>query len=251
LNVAELKAVIFDMDGTLLEWKEPTTTFEQVALVQFNAVHQTLVERGHTPPQAHDFSPALYARAGANWREAMRTCRSYTVRDLLEGTLPEMGLGVTDEDLVACVTAFESIPVPTGPRDDALPTLLALREQKVRLGLISNSWSTPACRDEELRRAGLLELLEARVYSSEMDVMKPHPGIFHRALAELGVAASQAVMVGDILEMDIAGAQGVGMRAIWLDARGQGLSKDTPVRPDDRIERLAELIEVLGRWSQS
>jgi putative hydrolase of the HAD superfamily len=51
-----------------------------------------------------------------------------------------------------------------------------------------------------------------------MDVTKPHPGIFSRALAELGVAASQAVMVGDILEMDIAGAQGVGMRAIWLEA---------------------------------
>jgi putative hydrolase of the HAD superfamily len=251
LNVTALKAVIFDMDGTLLEWKDPTTTLEQVALIQFNAVRQTLVERGYTQPQAHDFAPVLYAKAGTNWREAMRTCRSYTVYDLLEEALPQMGLGVTGEDLAACVTAFESIPDPTGPRDDALPTLTALQAAKLRLGLISNSWSTPASRDEELYRAGLLELLEVRVYSSDMDVMKPHPAIFNRGLAELGVAASQAAMVGDILEMDIAGAQRVGMRAIWLDARGRGLPEDAPVRPDARIEQLGELIDVLGRWTGS
>ena len=81
--------------------------------------------------------------------------------------------------------------------------------------------------------------------------MKPHPGIFNRALTELGVAASQAVMVGDILEMDIAGAQGAGMRAIWLDARGKGLPEEAPVRPDARIEQLGELLDVLGRWTQS
>ncbi len=246
-----LKAVLFDMDGTLLEWKDPTTTLEQVALVQFNAVRQTLVECGHTPPQAHDFAPALYARAAANWQEAMQTCRSYTVHDLLEEALPQMGLGVTNDDLAACVTAFESIPDPTGPRDDALATLVALRAAQLRLGLISNSWSTPASRDEELHRAGLLELVEVRVYSSDMDVMKPHPGIFNRALAELGVTASEAVMVGDILEMDIAGAQGVGMRAIWLDARGKGLPQDAQVRPDACIEQLGELIDVLGPWMES
>jgi FMN phosphatase YigB (HAD superfamily) len=58
LNVTTLKAVIFDMDGTLLEWKDRATSLEEVTLVQFNAVHQTLVERGHTPLQARDFAPA-------------------------------------------------------------------------------------------------------------------------------------------------------------------------------------------------
>ena len=31
----ELKAFIFDMDGTVLVWKDPAISFEQMALIQF------------------------------------------------------------------------------------------------------------------------------------------------------------------------------------------------------------------------
>ena len=84
-----------------------------------------------------------------------------------------------------------------------------------------------------------------------MEVMKPHPAIFQRSLVELGVAASQAVMVGDMLEMDIGGAQSVGMPAVWLDARGQGLPENASIRPEACIRRLGELVEVLERWMES
>ncbi len=249
--MTELKAILFDMDGTLLEWKDPNVRFEQVALAQFDAVHQLLVERGYAPPEAHEFSPALYAKAGANWREAMRTCRSYTVYDLLAEGLLEMNLSVAEDDLAACLAAFESLLNPTGPKEDARPTLTALRNRGLKLGLISNSWSTPGCRDDELRRARLLDLLEVRVYSSQMEVMKPHPAIFQRALAELSVTAAQAVMVGDLLEMDIGGAQGAGMRTVWLDNRGRGLPEGATIQPEATIRRLSELVEVLGRWMES
>ncbi len=247
----ELKAIIFDMDGTVLVWRDPAISFEQMALIQFGAVHQFLFGRGYHPPDVREFSSALFAKARVRWREAMRTCRSYTVYDLLEEALPKLGLRVTKDDLAASVKAFESIPDPTGPSNGAVETLNALRDQGLKLGLISNSWSTPGYRDEELRRAGLLDLLEVRVYSSAMEVMKPHPAIFQRALVELGVAASQAVMVGDMLDVDIGGAQSVGMSAVWLDARGQGLPENASIRPEACIQRLGELVKVLDRWMES
>jgi putative hydrolase of the HAD superfamily len=249
--MAALEAVIFDMDGTLLEWNDPTRSFEQFALSQFDAVHQFLVEEGFMLPSVREFSPALYAKAGPKWQEAMRTCRSFTVGDLLAEVLPEMDLAVTDKDVTACVMRFESIPEPIGPKDDAQPTLLALQERGVKLGLISNSWSTPACRNEQLERAGLLDLLPVRVYSSAMEVMKPHQAIFEYALDELGVSASQTVMVGDNLEMDIGGAQGAGMRGVWLDHRSRGLPEDATVQPDASIQHLSELLTVLDRWKES
>jgi putative hydrolase of the HAD superfamily len=249
--MSELKAVVFDMDGTLLEWQDHTVSFEQLALTQFGAAHRILAVRGHRVPDVHDFSSTLYAKAAAGWREAMSTQQSYTVRDLLEATLPGLGLPVTEDDLAACVEAFESVAEPIGPKDDALTTLVALRDMGLRLGLISNSWSTPACRDDQLLRAGVLDLLAVRVYSSDMEVMKPHPAIFQRALRELGVTAAQAVMVGDTLEADIGGAQDAGMRAVWLDTRDQDLPEGTSVRPDAHIQRLAELVQVLEQWMGS
>ena len=102
----QIKAVIFDMDGTLLEWNDPTRNFEQFALSQFDAVHQFLVERGFAPPDVGKFSPALYTKAGPKWLEAMRTCRSFTVGDLLAEALPAMNLAVTDKDVTACWARF-------------------------------------------------------------------------------------------------------------------------------------------------
>jgi len=246
-----INAVIFDMDGTLLKWNDPSRSFEQFVLSQFDAVHQLLVEQGFTPPNVREFSPALYAKAGPKWQEAMRARRSFTVGDLLAEALPEMNLAVTAKDVTACWARFESLPEPIGPFDDARSTLLVLQNQGLKLGLISNSWSTPACRDEQLERANLLDLLPVRVYSSMMEVMKPRPAIFERALAELGVSAAETVMVGDYLEMDIGGAQGVGMRGVWIDNRGRGLPKDAQVRPDASIQSLSELLAVLERWLES
>jgi putative hydrolase of the HAD superfamily len=159
-----------------------------------------------------------------------------------------MDLIVSEEELDECVAAFESFPNPSGAKEDAVATLTTLQDRGLRLGLISNSWSTPESRDEELRRAGLLDLLEVRVYSSAMDVMKPHPDIFRRVLAELGVTADQAVMVGDMLEMDIGGAQGVGIRSVWVDNRGEGLPGNATVQPDATIRQLCELLATLDLW---
>jgi len=51
-------------------------------------------------------------------------------------------------------------------------------------------------------------------------VGKPMPHIFRVALARLGVAPAEAAMVGDSLASDIAGAQAVGLRTIWLAPPG-------------------------------
>jgi putative hydrolase of the HAD superfamily len=239
------------MDGTLVEWKDPTRGFEEVAFAQFAAVHRTLVALGKRPPDVQAFSSSLYTMAGEGWRKAMRDRRSYTVHHLLEQRLPEMGVECSRAETSECMAAFEALPIPIGATNGAKSTLAALRSAGLRLGLISNSWSTPSCRDQELRRAELLRFLDVRVYSSEMEVMKPHPAIFGRALASLGVDAREAVMVGDNLEMDVGGAQSVGMRGIWVDNRGGGLPDSAEVQPDGIIQRLPDLFNLLELWMRS
>ena len=75
----------------------------------------------------------------------------------------------------------------------------------------------------------------------ELGFGKPDPRIYARALDELGVSPSEAWMVGDNLEWDVAQPQRQGILGIWVDVRGTGLPPGQRVRPDRTIRRLSEL----------
>jgi putative hydrolase of the HAD superfamily len=49
-------------------------------------------------------------------------------------------------------------------------------------------------------------------------------------------------MVGDKLDWDVAGAQAVGIRGIWLDRRGAGLPRSSTIQPDYVIGSISELL---------
>ena len=117
--MVKIAAVIFDMDGTLLEWQNPNLTFEQLASAQFGLVHRTLIERGYALPDTDHFSTALYARAGSRWQEAVRreyqpvkgqsraaTVEKKVVKHLRIGRLAG-GTGLTERELRQKVKAAD------------------------------------------------------------------------------------------------------------------------------------------------
>jgi putative hydrolase of the HAD superfamily len=119
--------------------------------------------------------------------------------------------------------------------EDVLPTLTLLRDHELRIGLVSNTG-----RDLQafVRHHGLD--VDAAVGSGAYGKTKPHPTIFRHALEQLGVAAEDAVMVGDSLEDDIQGARAVGMRAFLIDREGR--FPDT----DEKLDDLRGLPAALG-----
>jgi putative hydrolase of the HAD superfamily len=60
-------------------------------------------------------------------------------------------------------------------------------------------------------------------------------------MAELKLEPSETWMVGDDLERDIAGAQGVGIYSIWVDWRGLGLPLNSLIEPDHIIRDITQL----------
>lgn len=74
-------------------------------------------------------------------------------------------------------------------------------------------------------------------------VGKPEAAFFALALDHLGVAASDAVMVGDDIEADIGGAQGAGIRAVQVETgKYTPADRDRPdVRADGRVASIADL----------
>ena len=124
--------------------------------------------------------------------------------------------------------------------DDAAPVLTQLSEQGLIVGAISNSHRSLDAFCEHFSLRGLITV---SVSSAEHGYMKPHRSIFDSALAKAGVAAAEAVMVGDSLKHDIEGALAAGMRAVLLRRSGEmppGLPAGLPV-----IRTLSELSSVL------
>jgi len=84
----------------------------------------------------------------------------------------------------------------------------------VRLGVVSN-WDSrlPALLD----RLGLSRHFDVLAVSALAGVEKPHPAIFHRALTDLRADPVRTVHVGDVPELDAAGARAAGIRPILLE----------------------------------
>ena len=119
----------------------------------------------------------------------------------------------------------------------------------LKVGVLSNTiWSREYHRGI-FERDGVLDLIDADVYSSEIRVTKPHALAFETACRALDVAPTSAVYVGDRLFEDVLGSQEVGMRAIWVPHSEIPLDQQiaVEVEPDATVQDLgvAELMRVM------
>jgi HAD superfamily hydrolase (TIGR01662 family) len=119
--------------------------------------------------------------------------------------------------------------------DDVPDVLAALRSAGFRIGLVSNS-----ARDvREFARHHGLEV-DAGISSFHHGRTKPHESIFRAVLDLLAAEPAETAMVGDTIADDIEGALALGMRAILLDR------EKTHPEFEPRIETLNELPSQLG-----
>ena len=114
-----------------------------------------------------------------------------------------------------------------------LPMLSGLREQGLKIGLITNCFSEEA---ELIRESALFPYFDVPCMSWELGVRKPDPAIYRACLAQLGLSAEECLYVGDggSNELEAAGALGMeAVQAIWY--RQVGFEKyQTAIRPEFR-----------------
>lgn len=120
---------------------------------------------------------------------------------------------------------------------------LAELSARFPLGLVSNVPLPGALYEPLLARHGLLAPFTVRRWSYESGSRKPSPAMIVSALAALGVAPQEAVMVGDRRGADVAAGRSAGVRTVWLRSSDSG-----GPAPDRTIERISELPRLLGSW---
>jgi len=131
--------------------------------------------------------------------------------------------------------------------DGAHEAMRVIRALGVRMVICSNTlWRNDADSRRDWEELGFGDCFDAYVTSHDTGFGKPHPAIFERALAAVGATASQAAIIGDRPERDIAGARSVGMRVIWM--RPPEFIGPAEPEPDAEVSRWAEVPPIIDAW---
>lgn len=180
---------IFDLDGTLVDQESAAREWAE----QF-------ARAWSLEPDAGDVIAAALAERRPKG-------------EVFAGLVQRLALPVVADDVWADYRTQMPEPVRCADADRA--ALADLRAAGWSIGIATNGMVDNQV--GKIRATGLSELVDGWVVSSEIGVRKPEPGIF-RELARRLDAPLDGWMVGDSLEMDVAGGQGVGLRTVWISA---------------------------------
>lgn len=153
--------------------------------------------------------------------EAWRGGRHYGAREHVVHVLGRLGAPSCDDGVERAAEQIEEL----GAQADlvllpgATEAISQLAAAGVKLGLISDTGLTPGrILRIFLERDDLLPYFSSLTFSDETGFPKPDPRMFQRTLDEMGVRADTSLHVGDTPRTDIAGALGMGMRAVRFAA---------------------------------
>ena len=231
-----IQAIVFDWGGTL-------STFADVDLEDM----WTLAARHFDPGREDEVRRHLHAVEAATFARSLTDQRSSTLRQILEQASDELGLDVTEAVLEEAGTQYLDAWTPHIVHEpDAAATLRTIKDRGIRTGLLSNTHWPRAFHEHFLERDGLADLLDVRLYTSELTHMKPHPSVFAAVLDALGIDdPTTAVFVGDRLHDDVFGGRRAGLKTVW---RRNDLVPTFDVVPDATIDALSDLSDLLDRW---
>lgn len=228
-----VEAVIFDWGGTLTPWRsiEPANEWATLAAAvapdDCPAVTQKLCDAAHLV-----------------WTRSRELNRSATFAEIC--ALAEV------EPTNEAINAYKAFWEPATRTDpDVTPLFAGLRDSGIRVGVLSNTVWPREWHEEIFQRDGVLDLIDAAVYTSEIEWTKPSRHAFAAAMAGLGVGEPAAcVFVGDRPFDDIYGARRAGMRAVLLPHSQipDYQVGHTEGEPDAVIQRLADLPARLADW---
>ncbi|HWT93686.1 MAG TPA: HAD-IA family hydrolase [Solirubrobacteraceae bacterium] len=120
------------------------------------------------------------------------------------------------------------------PYPEVPAVLEAWRAQGLRLVVVSN-WDVSL--HEVLETTGLAPLLDGVVTSAEAQVAKPDARLFALGLERAGVAAGEALHVGDTYDEDVLGARAAGIEPVLVARDGADAPGDvTVVRALDALQ---------------
>ncbi|MFP4169533.1 MAG: HAD family hydrolase [Methanomassiliicoccales archaeon] len=237
-----MKAVIFDLGHTLIDyytdWKDP----EGRAIQETFRIAQ---EKGCLVGR-EEFHRILSYMLEEARQVRRREMREVSLESLLNEFFERVGCTVHPDLMERSLEAFYGALLEHRKLIPGSGEMLdRIKQRGYRIGLVSDvAFGLPSrfpLRDVEFY--SLDRYFDDMVFSTDVGLRKPHPGIFHVSLENLGVDACDAVYVGNSLQADIQGALSSGIGAVLK--RSNFYFHDDGIRPHAVVDEWWELDPLL------
>ena len=225
-----IKAIFFGGDDTLWDFRSAMLQALEVTLVELRRMVGNAAAETLTVQRMVQIREAVADDLGEG-----TTSVEVIRHEALARTLAEVGHPSDDGAQRLYEVYTEARFAATQPFPGATDVLNDLKGRYL-LGLVSNGNTYP-------ERVGLGDVFSFVLLAVECGIAKPDRRIFELALDQCGCDASQVVHVGDSLPSDVRGANGIGIRSVWLNR--DGAANETGITPDHEISDLRELPDIL------
>jgi putative hydrolase of the HAD superfamily len=222
-----IKAVIFDLDNTLVD-------FMAMKRQAIDAAVDSMIDAGLALSREE-----TQARIGAIYKE--RGIEFQNVFDqLLYDVFQKVDYKILSAGIIAYRRAREAALVPY-PHVNM--TLVSLLKRGIKLAVVSDAPS----REAWLRLCDLNfhHMFDCVVTFEDTGEHKPSPAPFRRALELLDVKASEALMVGDWPERDMVGAATVGITTVFARYGDTFGTVDSGARYE--VKDISELLTIIDK----
>jgi putative hydrolase of the HAD superfamily len=221
-----IKAVIFDLDNTLVD-------FMAMKREAINAAVNAMIDAGLnlTAEEVKARIDAIYKERGIEFQSVFD--------QLLYDVFNKVNYKILSAGIIAYRRAREAALVPY---PHVTMTLVELLSRGIKLAVVSDA---PA-REAWLRLCYLdfHHLFQTVVTFDDTGERKPSPAPFRRALEYLGVEPAETLMVGDWPERDMVGAANLGIRTVF--ARYGNTFGTVDTQADYDIDDIKELTTIVG-----
>lgn len=206
-----IQAVIFDLDNTLYDY-DACDRYAMEALKRHCMDTYAL--------SGSDFT-ALYERAKKDVKVRLGNVAASHNRMLYAQRFLELAAyKPAGGALELYDTYWNAVLERMEPYAYVLPLFQKLADRNMRIALLSDL--TAHIQHRKIRKLGISDYVDVLVTSEEAGKEKPQQVMFELVLKKLGLAAGQAVMIGDSRQKDIDGALAAGMHAILFSCGKEG-----------------------------
>jgi putative hydrolase of the HAD superfamily len=226
----EISTVIFDLFGTIVD------DFAAASAGSNHAEFPAALGLPYDPFMQH-------------WRQLTdrRSLGEFqTVEASIEHVCDIIGASVTDEQMTRAVeTRLQLTRRALTPRPDAVATLAKLRDDGIKIGLLSNcSIEIPIVWPE----TEFAELFHSTVFSSRERIKKPAKQIYQLACERLCVEPEECLYIADGENYELAAAAQVGMQPVLIKTAEShsAIRREAREWQGKSISTLSEVLGIFG-----